>query len=207
MNKHTPSAQLLPDPLDLVTTDTLPRHRFSWDEVLAMVEAGILPEDARVELIAGELIEMSPKGARHEIVKDHLNRHWFKAAPEAWWVACDTPLKLTDHYTPEPDVMVRRAGTRLPDIAPQDLAVVVEIANSSLSYDLTTKAHLYAAFGVPEYWVIDTKTGVTHIHANPTSDGYAQIAQHIAAETLSPQKVPELSLRIADVDLVFADGA
>ncbi len=189
-----------------ISTDGLPRHRFVWDDVVAMGEAGILADDARVELIGGELIRMPPKGARHEILKDALNRAWTRAAPDAWHVSVDTPLRLDPHDSPEPDLMVRRAETTLPDVPPHAIAVLVEIADSSLDYDLTIKARLYAAAGVPEYWVINARTLVTTRHLSPAHTGYENRTEHPPTATLTPQAVrelaiPELGLRLADLGL------
>jgi len=216
MNKPTPPTAFEPfsrpdpepTPLDtVVSVDDLPRHRFTWDEVLAMVEAGVLREDDRVELIGGELVRMSPKGARHEAIKHHFNRVWCRQAPDVWWVAVDTPLRLATNYAPEPDVFLHRAETQLPAIALKDLAVVVEIADTSLRYDLQTKAPIYATYGIPEYWVIDARSGITHVHSSPTpSEGYSAVEEIAPTQVVTPKLVPELAIRLADAGLDFSDA-
>ena len=141
-----------------------------------MGEAGILAADDRVELIDGEIIDMSPIGALHAALVDALVRHFGRHAGDAVVVRCQNPLRLDDVNQPEPDVAV--LGTR-PDFyttahpGPADVRLLVEVADTSLAYDLGVKVPLYARHGIPEVWVIDVATRRTTLFRRPTDGRYA----------------------------------
>ena len=127
----------------------LPRRRFMVAEVEAMVAAGVMDEDERVELIGGELVPMSPKGNRHELVKVALLRRWYRAAPETCDLAPETTFRLSDDTFLEPDVVVYPRAVGLKGLTGPNALLVVEIADSSLRYDTGRKAALYAQFRGP----------------------------------------------------------
>src|SRR5260370_37211176 len=131
----------------------LPRRRFMVAEVEAMVAAGVMDEDERVELIGGELVPMSPKGNRHELVKIALLRRWYRAAPENCDLAPETTFRLSDDTYLEPDVVIYPRAVGLKGLSGPVALLVVEIADSSLRYDMGRKAALYASFRVRELWV------------------------------------------------------
>ena len=144
MNQHIRSSAL-PLPQEGVA----PR-KWTGDEVLAMVRAGILREGDRVELLAGEIIALPPKGARHEIMRNELATFWSDRRPKDVKLAHEPSLHLSPHNEPEPDIILFPASMRVPDVRGDTVLLVVEISDSSLSYDLTVKAPIYAAFGVRE---------------------------------------------------------
>ena len=113
----------------------LPRRRFTVAEVEAMVAAGVMEEDERVELIGGELVPMSPKGNHHETVKIALVDHWNRARPKNCTVAQETTFRLSEDTYLEPDVVIYPRGTGLAGLTATTVLLVVEIANSSLGYD------------------------------------------------------------------------
>ena len=164
----------------------LPRRRFTVAEVEAMVEAGVMGEDERVELIGGELVPMSPKGNRHEVVKVALLRHWYRAAPEDCDLAPETTLRLSDDTYLEPDVVIYRRAEGLKGLSGPSVLLVVEIADSSLRYDIGRKAALYARFGVRELWVIDAVKLTTRVFRAPSEQGYEDSRDLGAAERLVP---------------------
>jgi hypothetical protein len=112
----------------------LPRRRFTVAEVEAMVAAGVMEEDERVELIGGELVPMSPKGNHHEVVKIALVDHWNRARPENCTVAQETTFRLTEDTYLEPDVVIYPRGTGLAGLTATTVLLVVEIADSSLRH-------------------------------------------------------------------------
>lgn len=178
------------------------RRRWSVDEVKAMVEAGVLDEDERIELIGGELVPMSPKGNQHELVKVALARYWYRNLPDAIELAQETTLYVNDIAFVEPDFVFYRKSTGLSDLKPASCLLVVEVADSSLRYDLDRKARLYATYGVRENWVIDAEKLITHVHRKADADGYSEIFEVAPANTLQLQFAPALNVALADLELV-----
>jgi Uma2 family endonuclease len=177
------------------------RRRFTVAEIEAMVARGIIAEDERIELIGGEVVPMSAKGARHEIIRNELAFHWARRCPPTLRVASETPLRLAPDEFVEPDVLVYPQSTRLPDVRGDTVLLVVEIADSSLGYDLNDKASLYASHGVREYWVIDARTLATRIHRQPSASGYGDVSEVAADATLTPEAALDLAICLNDLDL------
>lgn len=153
----------------------LPIHPLSVDDVQRMVEAGILGEDDRVELIDGVLVEVSPQGPRHAHAVRRLIAMAVPAAAAAGLeVAPQVPVLVESRFSlPEPDLAITPPGT--PDRHSAQAVLVVEVALSSLRFDLDRKARLYAEAGVPEYWVLDLAAGEMVVHRGPSPGGYADV--------------------------------
>ncbi|BBF91875.1 hypothetical protein BLTE_05600 [Blastochloris tepida] len=167
-----------------------------------MVEVGLLHEDERLELIGGELVMMSPKGIRHEVVKEALVRHWTRLLPDnTLGLISETTFRLSHDTYLEPDIVVFDRARGLKTLNGDTALLAVEIADSSLGYDLGRKPAIYAAFGVRELWVIDAIHLVTHIHRDPAPLGYRDIVAHAADETLTPLLAPALPLTLTALDL------
>jgi Uma2 family endonuclease len=180
----------------------LPRRRFTVAEVEAMVAAGVMDEDERVELIGGELVPMSPKGNHHEIVKTALLRRWFRAAPAEIELTPETTFRLSEDTYLEPDVVVYPGTSGLRGLTGANVLLVVEIADSSLRYDTGRKAALYASFGIRELWVIDAVRLTTRMFRDPAADGYRSARDFGPADRLTPQIAPEaFALRLDELEL------
>jgi Uma2 family endonuclease len=165
-----------------------------------MVEVGLIANDERLEIIGGEIVPMSPKGARHEIIKVALARHWGKRSPDNCVVAQETGLRLDEHTYLEPDFVIFRANVGLASLKGSDVLLAVEVADSSLDYDLRRKPQIYAAFGVSELWVIDAAHRVVHAHVGPGVGGYAWVNVRQASERLEPTEAPsEFTLALDDL--------
>ncbi len=169
----------------------LPRRRFTVTEVEAMVAAGVMEEDERVELIGGELVPMSPKGSQHEVVKTALLRRWFGAAPAEIELTPETTFRLSEDTYLEPDVVVYPRTSGLRGLSGANVLLVVEIANSSLRYDIGRKAALYASFGIRELWVIDAVRLTARMFREPAADGYRDARDFGPADHLTPLIAPE----------------
>ena len=176
-----------------VTTaaEGLPRRRFTVAEVEAMVAAGVMEEDERVELIGGELVPMSPKGNHHEVVKIALLRRWYRLAPDDCELASETTFRLSEDTYLEPDVVIFPGTIELKDIKGPNVLLVVEIADSSRRFDMGRKASLYASFGVRELWVIDAVKLMTRVFCGPGASGYSETRDFSAAGRIVPRFASE----------------
>jgi Uma2 family endonuclease len=170
----------------------LARRAFTIADLERMVEAGIIDEDERLELLGGEIVPMSPKGSHHELIKSALNLHWGRRCPPGFAFVPETGLRLHPLTYLEPDFIVFERSTRLADAKGTGVLLAVEVADSSLSYDLQRKPKIYAAFGARELWVIDARLRIVHRHAGPSPDGYAKIERSGAGagDLLMPLHVP-----------------
>ncbi|MDX2238002.1 MAG: Uma2 family endonuclease [Hyphomonadaceae bacterium] len=139
-------------------------RKFTTVDVFKMVESGVLAPDERVELIEGELALMSPKHNKHEWLKNRLVRWLNRKVPDSLIVAVESTLYLTDDTFVEPDIMIYPDHILPEDVRGPDVKPLIEIADSSLAFDLGRKAALYAQHGVSPYWVIDAETKTTHVH-------------------------------------------
>jgi Uma2 family endonuclease len=180
----------------------LMRRRWSVGEIEEMVRAGILGEDERFELIGGEVVPMSPKGIRHERVKGTLARHWYQRLPPEIGLIQETTFRLDEDTFVEPDFVFFRASDGLAALKPETCLLAVEVADSSLHYDLNRKARLYAAFAVREVWVIDAQTLATHVHRNPGLEGYREKRDVAAHHELVPDFAPSLAVSLGALDLI-----
>jgi Uma2 family endonuclease len=167
-----------------------------------MVAAGVMDEDERVELIGGELVPMSPKGNRHEVVKTALLDRWYRVRPEECSLTPETTFRLSDDTYLEPDVVIYPRAIGLKGLTGPIALLVVEIADSSLRYDMGRKAALYASFGVRELWVIDAVKLTARVFQAPSDEGYRQVADFGASQPLVPLVAPNaFALRLDELEL------
>lgn len=188
-------------PATTQAAEGLPRRAWTVAEIEAMVEAGIIAENERFELIGGEIVPMSPKGAFHETVKKELNRYWTKAIPEDVDLVTETTFRHGDREFLEPDFVFWPRTLGIAGLKPDVVQLLVEIADSSLNYDLGRKASIYAGLGLQDYWVIDARSLVTTVHRNPGADGFTSRTEHAHDALLTPLVLPTLAVRLADLRL------
>ncbi len=145
------------------------------DEYHLMGQVGIFAPDERVELIEGEVIEMAPIGSPHTGNVNILTRLLVVAAGDRAVVSVQNPVRLDRHSEPEPDFALlkpRADSYRGAHPRPQDVLLLVEVAESSLKYDQQVKLPLYAAHGIPEVWVFDVTAKILSVHRDPAGDAY-----------------------------------
>jgi Uma2 family endonuclease len=180
----------------------LPRRRFTVAEVEAMVAAGVMEEDERVELIGGELVPMSPKGNQHEVVKSALVDRWIRSRPDDCRLTQETTFRLSEDTYLEPDIVIYPRTSGLRGLTGANVLLVVEVADSSLRYDTGRKAALYASFGIRELWVIDAVRLTTRVFREPAADGYRDARDFGPADRLAPLIAPEaFALRLDELEL------
>lgn len=176
------------------------KHRFTVDEYHKMGEAGIFGEDDRVELIDGEVVEMTPIGWRHARCVRRLVTLFGRLAGELaggpYEVDAQNPVVLSEYGEPQPDLaLVREVPVgRLP--TPEDVALIVEVSDTTLAYDRNVKLPHYARAGIPEVWIVDLQNETIEVYADPEDGRYAKVRRYGREEELRSETVPGLTLPI-----------
>jgi Uma2 family endonuclease len=195
-------------PIDMVDGDdgmaiALKRRRFTVDEYHRMGEVGILGVDDRVELIEGEIVELTPIGRRHAAAVARINHMFSARLREHAVVWIQSPLLLIRFQSePQPDVMLLAPrpdfyAAGLPE--PRDVRLLVEVADSSLVFDRRTKLPLYARSGVSEAWLVDVDARHVEVHRGAADTGYREVRVPGAAETFAPDAFPHLVVTRRDL--------
>jgi Uma2 family endonuclease len=175
------------------------RRLFTAEEYQHMGEAGILHEDERIELIAGEILQMAPIGSRHSACVDRYNQEFTAQAGGRFIVRVQSSIRLSPNSEPEPDIVLLRSR---PDFyagalpRPPDVLLIVEVADSSLPYDRDVKLPLYAAAGIPEVWLTDLPMQVVLQHVEPDAGGYRRVTRYRRGDVITATTLPDLTIHI-----------
>jgi Uma2 family endonuclease len=156
----------------------LPRAEYDRLVLLGMLRG------ENVELLYGRLVKMSPQGQPHVFSVTRLNKMLVLALRDRAEVRVQAPFGASDVSEPEPDIAIVPVGAYL-DAHPSHAHLLIEVADSSLQDDRRIKGPLYAAAGVPEYWIVDVVAGVIEVHRQPRDDGYASVTRHGRDATLT----------------------
>jgi Uma2 family endonuclease len=164
-----------------------PRHRFTVDEYHRMGEIGLLHPDLRVELIEGEIIDMTPIGPDHVGTVNYLTAVLSGPLRAKAIVQVQGPVRLSNITEPEPDLLVLLSRddfyrSRLP--APGDVVLAIEVAKTSLRFDRQVKLPLYARAGMPETWIVDISGQTIIVATGPGPDGYEHVRVAAPGESL-----------------------
>ena len=164
-----------------------------WHE---LVESGVLAEH-RVELLEGEIVEMSPEGPMHSSTNYSVVKYLEELLQGKAVVREAHPITL-DNSEPEPDVAIvanpyTNYFTHHP--YPQDIYWLIEISNRTLKSDLEKKSVIYARNGIPEYWIIDLVNKQLTVHTQPANSSYTDI-QHVTTGTITPQAFPKIAVAL-----------
>ena len=180
---------------------TEPAHRqFTVDDYHRMADIGILREDDRVELIDGQVVEMSPIGGRYVTCVSRITRLLVSQLTDDAVVNGQSPVRLGKYQEPEPDLAVvrnREYGNDLPNA--DDVFLLMEVSDTSLAYDRGTKLTLYARAGIPEFWLIDLPGEAIERHTNPSGDKYGVAVRAGRGEEIESPGVPGLVINTNDV--------
>jgi Uma2 family endonuclease len=195
-------SQLDAEVLTTRAAEGVPRRAFSVADVERMVEVGLIDPHERLEIIGGEIVPMSPKGNHHEVLRVTLADYWGRRLPAELIMAQEPGLRLNKKTYVEPDFIFYPRSVRRVDIKAQDIVLLVEIADTSLSYDQTTKAQLYSSFGLREYWTINAVKLTTRIHRDPAPGGYRDVQDYGPKDRLAPIDAPSLALNLSDLEML-----
>jgi Uma2 family endonuclease len=177
--------------------------RLSIEEYEKMIESGVFDHQRRIELIRGELREMSPIGIPHGYAVDEFTEWSFKHAPlKEVRIRNQGSLGLAElQSVPEPDIMwVKRLDYSQRRPTASDVRLVVEVSDSSLAYDRGEKAKLYAQVGVTDYWIVNIRDRCIEVRRQPAGNNFEDIRIYNRGETVSPLHFPSLAM---PVDMVF----
>jgi Uma2 family endonuclease len=178
------------------------RRRFSIEEYEKMAATGILAQDDRVELIEGEIVEMSPIGVPHAACVTNLTRLLVSRLGERAPVRVQGPVRVPPRSEPQPDLAVLRPRSYMREGATTtDAVLFIEVSDTSLQYDRTVKLRLYARAGIPEYWIVDVNTETVEVYRSPSGERYADRQVLARGESVAPLAFPDAAIPI---DAIFA---
>lgn len=181
------------DPALIEPEKVRPLKRSEYDQ---LVELGVF-EGERIELLRGALVEMTPQGSRHAHVLSMLNRIFMFGLRDRAELRIQMPLAVSEDSEPEPDLAVVPPGD-YSQAHPTQALLVVELAESSRRKDRELKAALYAAAGVPEYWLVDLVDRAVEVRTRPEGGAYRDLAR-FERGTLSPAAFADLSIDLGQI--------
>ncbi len=177
-------------------------RKFTVDEYHTMIQSGILHEDDRVELLEGEIVEMSPIGKSHAACVDNLAELFIVSLSGTARIRIQNPLVLDAFSEPQPDIMIlkyRKDAYRNALPRPDDVFLLVEVGETSADRDRQLKLPLYARAGIREVWLIDLVNEVVERYLEPKGDTYQRVEKYASDQELSPQAFPDLRLAVKDI--------
>jgi Uma2 family endonuclease len=178
-------------------------HAVTIHEFGRMVDAGVFGADNRVELIEGRIVDMSPIGSPHQACVNRLTTAFAPLATSGQAILqIQGSFVASDISQPQPDVaLIRPRDDFYADAhpRPQDLLLVVEVADSSLRYDRWTKLPLYARAGVAEAWLVDLRSQEIEVASGPSEEGYRRSIRVDRDGTVAPTAFPDLSIAAARI--------
>jgi Uma2 family endonuclease len=178
------------------------RRKFTVKQYHQMAEAGILTEDDRVELIRGEIVEMTPIGRHHAACVNRLAELFFVRLAQTVIVAVQNPVELDNNSEPQPDlVLLRRRADFYEAGHPQseDILLLVEVADTTVEADRNVKIPLYANSGISEVWLVDINAQCLEVYRQPSEKGYQIIQKYYRGQTVTIQAFSEVSFTVDEV--------
>jgi len=180
----------------------LQRWTFTADDYHRLAEVGILTEDDRVELIDGEIIKMSPIGSRHVGCVNRLNAILSQRAGSLAIVSVQNPFHIDEYTEPEPDIALLRPRSDFYSkslAVPEDVFLIIEVADTFLEYDRTVKLATYARAGISEAWIVDLAGEGIEVCSEPVNGVYQRIRRVRRGQDLAPEKLPGVMVQADEV--------
>lgn len=183
--------------LTLSPAEARGRYAFTVRDYHQLVSSGHFTRTDRIELIEGELTIMPPIGPEHSYRTRRITNLLPAKLPAGAMLQMNEPITIPDHSEPQPDAAVvreREDGYRKAHPLPEDVLLIIEVADTSVEFDMKVKAHLYARAGIPEYWVVDVKAGCLQVFTSPSEEGYQNCQMLGAEDSVTCQCVPGLQI-------------
>lgn len=183
-----------------MTAPTVQLYRWTREEFEQLASTGIFDPEEKLELLDGEIYQMTPQSSLHAtaimLVEDILRDIYRRG----YNVRVQLPLAIDTLSLPEPDLAVVTGNRRdYRDAHPRTALLVVEVADSSLTHDMTRKRPRYAQAGIPEYWIVNLSDFCLEVYRDPVGDDYQQHAVYRADESFAPISHPNHSIAVADL--------
>jgi Uma2 family endonuclease len=175
------------------------RRRFTVDEFQRMGEAGIIAPDERVELIDGEVIEMTPVGPRHIWSVIHLNAYFTELLRGEFFVSPQLPVVVGGQQLNPDFALLRLRSSRDAVPQPDDCVLVIEVSDSTVRFDRTQKRRMYAGVAIPEYWVVDLSKNCVVVHRDPDAGEYKQVVEYRHGASFSSPALGGREFRVDDL--------
>jgi Uma2 family endonuclease len=178
------------------------RRKFTVKQYHQMAQAGILTEDDRVELIRGEIVEMSAVGRRHAACVRRLIRLFSQRLSDRALVDAQDPVELEDNSEPQPDLVLLQLRDDFYEGGhPQseDILLLVEVADTTVESDRDVKIPLYAENGITEVWLVDINAQCLEVYRQPSENGYLNIQKYYRGQTVFVQAFPNVSFTVDEV--------
>lgn len=175
-------------------TVQLPTRKFTTEQYHLMHEAGVFAEGDRLELINGEIAEMSPIGRKHAACVNRLVTLTTKKLGDRIIVSVQNPIRLVDNSEPQPDLAILKLRDDFYEDSlptPADILLIVEVADSTVTYDREVKMPLYAAAGIPEMWLFDVNRKIIEGYSQPSALGYKRMQRYEENDTFSMLAFPD----------------
>lgn len=167
-----------------------------------MIAAGIFKEDDRVELLEGVIVEMSPKGMKHATSTDRAARHFIRTLGDRVIVRNQNPILLNDYSEPEPDLVLaapEEAEYSFRHPQPEDIYLILEVADTTLSYDRNSKGMSYAKSGIIQYLILNLNEMEIEDYQEPSADGYRQKQTYKAGQNFKLVAFPNITVKVRDL--------
>jgi Uma2 family endonuclease len=185
-----------------VATPTFTLHKFTVEDYRRMGEASVFSPDARVELIEGEIVDMSPIGDHHAACVDVLDELIRVVLGRTVIVRVQNPVRLNDYSEPQPDITIlkrREDFYRNGHPRPEDVLLVIEVSDSTLAYDRQIKVPLYARAGIPEVWIVNLAEERVETFADPSGGAYQTATTFSRGEEVQSRSLAALRLGVSEI--------
>ncbi len=172
------------------------------NEFYRLAEMGVYSHTDRVELIEGEIVEMSPIGSNHAGCVDYLNGILSRHLGSKAIIRGQNPIRFDSLSEPLPDIVVlkyREDYYRSKHPEAKDALLIIEVADSSLDHDRNRKVPLYAQNGIEEVWIVNLLAREIEVYRHPEGERYKEIKQYHAGQTISPMAFPEVCLSVEEI--------
>lgn len=178
------------------------RRKFTVEQYHQMAQSGILKEEDRVELLGGEIVDMSPIGRRHAACVKRLNALFNQRLADTVIVGVQDPVELANNSEPQPDIALLRLRDDFYEAEnPQvkDVLLLVEVADTTIEFDREVKIPLYAEAGISEVWVVDINEQCLEVYLQPSLKGYQVIQKYYRGQSLTIQAFPDVRFTVDEV--------